>query len=83
MTFDHVIDTRLQNILTARSLEEDDICYALTVTADAISTDMQDSELDLTIVEARLAAYNDAHDQWYDEGNAERSMDSLVTYWMT
>jgi hypothetical protein len=81
MTFDHVIDTRLQNILTTRSLEEDDICYALKVTADAISTDMQDSELNLTIVDARLAAYNDAYDQWHEEGNAERSMDSLVTYW--
>jgi hypothetical protein len=81
MTFDHIIDTRLQNILTARSLEEDDICYALTVTADAISTDMQDSELDLTIVDARLAAYNDADGWWNEEGNAERSMDSLVTYW--
>jgi hypothetical protein len=81
MTFDHIIDTRLQNILTTRSLNRDDIRYALMVTADAILTDIQDSELDLTIVDARLAAYNDAHDQWLDEGNVERSMDSLVTYW--
>lgn len=81
MTFDHVIDTRLQDILTTRSLEEDDICYALMVTADAISIDLQDSELNLTIVDARLAAYNDADSWWSEEGNAERSIDSLITYW--
>lgn len=81
MAYEHVVDERLRKILNDELTDEDSVCYALTVTAEALREDMANEDIDLTVLDARLSAYNDAHGWWNDESDGFKAVESLQQVW--
>lgn len=80
--FGHIVDDRLRGILINESECEDDVCFALTCTQKALQDDMSNEDLDPTVLDARLQAYNDASDWWNEEGNSFRAIKALKECWL-
>lgn len=79
--FEHVIDERLRKILADEQTDEDSVCYALTLTQKCVGEDMQNDDVDLTILDCRVRMFNEADAWWNEEGNAFKAIKSLKEVW--
>mgnify|MGYP000176085663 FL=1 len=82
MRFAHVENKQLQDLLEfGWNGDEDDICNALTYSAECVAEDAQNELLDTRIVEARVEALEDAEAAWNDEGDGFAAGDFLRFLW--
>lgn len=80
--FNHVVDERLRKILADEQTDEDSVCYALTVTGQCVKDDMQNEDVDLTILDYRVRMFNEADVWWNEEGDAFKAIKSLKEVWL-
>jgi len=82
MRFAHVENRQLQDLLEfGWNGDEDDICQALTYSADCVAEDAQNELLDQRIVDARADALEDAEFAWNEEGDGFAAAESLRVLW--
>lgn len=83
MNFAHVENKNLRSLLEQGwQGDEDDICRALTLSADCVAQDAFNELLDMRIVDARAAALDNASHAWNEEGDGFAAVDCLRELWM-
>lgn len=83
MKFGHVEDKSLQTLLEQGwQGDEDDICRALTLSADCVAQDAFNELIDMRIVDARADALAEAEHAWNEEGDGFAAVDCLRELWM-
>lgn len=81
ITYDHVIDDTVRTVLLG-TYDEQSLPYALNHTAQCLNEDATNPDVDLTVLDARIDAYNRAHDALHDEGDTEACLNNLRACWL-
>jgi len=82
MRFAHVENRQLRDLLEfGWNGDEDDICQALTYSADCVAEDAHNELLDQRIVDARARALEDAEHAWNELGDGFAAAESLRVLW--
>lgn len=80
--FAHVENKQLKDLLEyGWNGDEDDICQALTYTAECVAADVHNELLDERIVDARAEALRNAEDAWNQDGDGFNAAEFLRDCW--
>ena len=82
MRFAHVENKQLQDLLEfGWNGDEDDICQAITYSADCVAEDAHNEMLDTRVVDARADALVNAEYAWNEEGDGFAAAEYLRELW--
>ena len=78
--YDHIIDTTVRTVLLG-VYDEQTLPYTLNHTALCLTRDLNNPDIDLTVLDARIDAFDRAYDALHGEGDTGACVAHLRQCW--